>query len=72
MRESNVHLRLDYQWVKGPFSPHARRPFNVRPFVPHIKSWEPRSLTVGPDGPQAYSSNIPRLQEEGAQVCMSE
>ena len=39
-----------------------------RPLVPHIESWEPRGLTKVPDGPQAYTPNILRLQEEGAKV----
>ena len=64
-------IRLGYHWVKEPLSSYAPRPFNVKHFVPHIKSREPRSLTVGPDGPQAYSSNILWLQE-GVQVCMPE
>ena len=43
-----------------------------RPFVPHIKSWEPRKLTIVPAGTQAQTPNILRLQEKGAQVRMSE
>jgi hypothetical protein len=42
------------------------------PFVPHVQSREPRSITEAPDGPQAYTLNILRLQEEGAHMCMSE
>jgi len=42
-----------------------------RPFVPHIESWEPCSLAVIPDGRQVKILNIPWLQKEGAQVCMS-
>jgi len=41
------------------------------PFVPHVHSREPQSITEAPDGPQAYTLNILRLQEEGAQMCMS-
>jgi len=43
-----------------------------RPFVPHIKSWEPCNLTIVPDGPQAKTPNILPPQEKGAQVHMSE
>jgi hypothetical protein len=43
-----------------------------RPFVPHVQSREPRIFTDAPDGPQSYTLNILRLQEEGAQMCMSE
>ena len=42
------------------------------PFVPHVQSREPWSITEAPDGPQAYTLNILRLQEKGAQMCMSE
>jgi len=42
------------------------------PFVPHVKSWEPCNFTEAPDGPQAYTLNVLRLQEKGAQICMSE
>jgi hypothetical protein len=41
-------------------------------FVPHVQSREPQSITEAPDGPQAYTVNILRLQEKGAQMCMSE
>jgi hypothetical protein len=36
------------------------------PFVPHVQSREPRSITEAPDDPQAYTLNILRLQEKGA------
>jgi hypothetical protein len=42
------------------------------PFVPHVQSREPQSITEAPDGPQAYTLNILKLQEEGAQMCTSE
>jgi len=42
------------------------------PFVPHVQSREPRSITEAPDGPQAYTLNILRLEEGAAQMCMSE
>jgi hypothetical protein len=42
------------------------------PFVPHIKSWEPCSFAKAPDGPQVYAVDVLWLQEEGAQVCVSE
>jgi hypothetical protein len=42
------------------------------PFVPHVQLWEPRSIAEVPDGPQAYAFNILRLEEEGAQIRMSE
>ena len=58
-------------WVRGLTAPVHLGLFYIRPFVPHIKSWEPRSPTIGPDGPQAYSPDILRLQKEGAQMCMS-
>ena len=68
-----IHMHLDRLafgfWA---FSPDAPRPLFNRPFVPHIESWEPRSLAVVQDGPHAYAPNILRLQKEGAQVCMSE
>jgi hypothetical protein len=41
-------------------------------FVPHVESVEPLSITEAPDDPQAYTLNILGLQEEGAQMCMSE
>ena len=40
--------------------------------MPHIKSWEPRSPTVVPDGIQAYSPDILRLQKEPRCACLSE
>jgi len=43
-----------------------------RPFVPHIKSWEPHNPTIVPDGLQAQTFNILWLQEEEAQMLMSE
>ena len=46
--------------------------FINRPFVLHVQSREPRSITEAPDGPQAYTLYILRLQEKGAQICMSE
>jgi len=42
------------------------------PFVPHVQSREPQSITEAPDGSQAYILNILRLQEDGVQMCMSE
>jgi len=45
---------------------------NYGPFVPHVKSWEPRDFTEVPDGPQTYVLNILRLQEKGAQIRVSE
>jgi hypothetical protein len=42
------------------------------PFVPHVQSREPRSITEAPDGPHAYTLNILRLQEKRAQMCVSE
>jgi hypothetical protein len=42
------------------------------PFVPHVQSRKPRSITEAPDVPQAYNLNILRLQGKGAQMCMSE
>ena len=42
------------------------------PLCPISESWEPYGLTKVPDGPQAYMSDILRLQEEGAQIHMSE
>jgi hypothetical protein len=41
------------------------------PFVPHVQSREPQSIAEAPDGPQAYTLTILRLQE-GAQLCLSE
>jgi hypothetical protein len=42
-----------------------------RPFVPHVKSWEPCYFTEVPDGPQIYALNILRLQEKGTQILFS-
>ena len=42
------------------------------PFVPHTESWEPCGFTEAPDGPHAYTLNVPWHQEKGAQVHMSE
>jgi hypothetical protein len=42
------------------------------PYVPHVQSRKPQSIAEAPDGPQAYNLNIRRLQEEGAQMCLSE
>jgi hypothetical protein len=42
------------------------------PFVPHVQSKEPRSITEASDGPQVYTLNVLSLQEKGAQICMSE
>jgi hypothetical protein len=55
----------------GPHGPNTPRP-QSRPFVPHVRSREPWSFTEAPDGPQAYTLNVLRLQEKGAQICMSE
>ena len=43
-----------------------------RPFVPHVKLWEPRNFTEVPDGSQAYAVNILQLQEKVAQIRLSE
>jgi len=45
---------------------------NDGPFVPHIKSWEPRNFKEVPDGPQAYTLNTLRFQVKGAQIRVSE
>jgi len=42
-------------WVRGHTAPVHLGLFYIRPLVPHIKSWEPRSPTVGPDGPRCKS-----------------
>jgi hypothetical protein len=42
------------------------------PFVLQVQSREPRNITETTDGSQAYTLNILRLQEKGAQMCMSE
>jgi len=41
-------------------------------FVSHVQSREPQNITEAPDGPQAYTLNILRIQEEGTQMWMSE
>ena len=46
--------------------------FKYWPLVPHIESWEPCGFTEVPDGSYAYSLNVLRHQEKGAQVHMSE
>jgi hypothetical protein len=38
----------------------------ARPFVPHVKSWEPCCFAEAPDGPQIYTLDILWLQEKGA------
>jgi hypothetical protein len=43
-----------------------------RPFVPHVKSWEPRCFAEAPDSPQVYALNILWLQEKEAQLRVSE
>jgi len=43
-----------------------------RALVLHINLWELCCFTKVPDGPQTYTLNILWLQEEGAQMCMSE
>jgi len=40
--------------------------------VPHITLWEPCCFTKVPDGPQTYALKVLWLQEEGAQIRMSE
>ena len=60
-------------FIKGsePHGPDAPRP-QSRPFRPHVQSRGPWSFTEAPDGPQAYTLNVLRLQEKGAQLCVSE
>jgi hypothetical protein len=41
---------------------------NKRPFVPHVKIWEPCYFTEVPDGPPAYALNVFWLQEKGDQI----
>jgi len=45
---------------------------NNGPFVPHTSLWEPCCFTKVPDGPQTYTLNVLWLQEEEAQIHMSE
>jgi len=40
--------------------------------VPHINLWDPCCFTKVPDGPQTYTFNVLWLQEERAQIHMSE
>ena len=40
-------------WVRGLSAPMHLGLNYDGPFVPHIESWEPRSLAIAPDGPQA-------------------
>jgi len=42
------------------------------PFVPRINFWEPCCFAKVPDGPQTYTLDVLWLQEEGAQIHMSE
>jgi len=42
------------------------------PFVPHINLWEPCHCAKVPVGPQTYTLDVLWLQEEGAQIRMSE
>jgi hypothetical protein len=62
---------VDCAWVWGLAVPSHLGLIN-RPFVPHIKSWEPCSCSKAPDGPQAYTFNVLGLQKEGAQMRESE
>jgi hypothetical protein len=56
-----------------PHGPDAPRPYlSDEPFVPHINSWEPCYFARVPDGPQTYTLDVLWLQEEGAQIHMSE
>ena len=38
----------------------------------HINLWEPRYFAKVPDGPQTYTVDVLWLQEEGAQINMSD
>jgi hypothetical protein len=69
-----MEYEYEYEYVKGsgPHGPGAPRPLFNQPFVPHVQSREPQSITEAPDGSQAYTLNILRLQRKGAQICMSE
>jgi len=51
---------------------HSTSALIDRPFVPHINSWEPCYFANVPDGPQIYTLNVLWIQEEGAQINMSE
>ena len=42
------------------------------PFVPHINLWEPCCFAKVPEGPQTYTPDVLWLQEEGAQIHMSQ
>jgi hypothetical protein len=43
-----------------------------RPFVPHVKPWEPCYFAEVPDGPQVYALNILWHQEVGTKMHVSE
>jgi hypothetical protein len=64
-------LLIDCTWVRY-LTSTMHLGHNRRPFVPHVKLWEPCNFTEAPDGPLAYAFNILRLQEKEAQIRMSE
>jgi hypothetical protein len=58
---------IDCTWVRDHTVP-MHLGLNNRPFVPHVKSWEPSEFTKVPDGPKVYTLNILRLQEKRTQM----
>jgi hypothetical protein len=67
-------VMIDWLIVVGFATSRSRctKALNNRPFVPHINLWEPCCFTKVPDSPQTYALNVLWLQEEGAQIRMSE
>jgi len=64
-------MSMSMSRVRDLAAPMHLGPMNC-PFVPHVQSKGPRSITEAPVGPQAFVLNILRLQEKGAQMCLSE
>jgi len=68
------HRRTDWLiciWVQGLSAPMHLGLDLDGPFVPHIESWEPRNLTIVPDGPQLLISSGSK-KKESRYACLSE
>ena len=62
---------IDCTWVWDPIRIPLHLGLLNRPFEPRVRSWEPRDFAEVMNDPQAYSLNILRLQNWGAQVHVS-
>jgi len=56
----------------GPLLVPMHLGLNNRPFVPHVKLWEPCYFTKVPDGPQNCTLDVLWLLDKGAQIRVSE